>query len=1110
MSQPTGPHKERFRFQSQGLAPNALHVVRFTGREGLNTLYAFDITLVSKEPVDTDALLFSQARLEIDRADNKVALFTGYPSSLTQGTQFNGWTFYTLTLQPMCQQLTRLVFNRIHLNKTVQQIIESTLKDDAFLNLDFSFNLQGSYSPQEFTMQWNENVYDYMACKLERDGIYYYFDQQADHEKLVFTDSRFVHPRLPETPPLMYSPTSGLESVHYEEVITSFTLRRTPLPRNVILRDYDWMRPNTPVEAVAQVADNGIGNLYYYGDGFTTEAEGTRLATIRAESLHCRGKQYFGESSVPSFRPGFLFQLEKHYDPAFNREYMITEITHEGSQEGYLSLVLGVTLEHPSDKLYYRNAFVAIPSDVQFRPERVTKRNLVSGVVNAFVDASDSSGKPEIDGYGRYRLVFPQDISGNAKGKASCWVRRAQPYVGAGFGSAFPLGPGVEVLVAFMDGDPDRPFITGAVGNAETRSVDNSGSGEFSGMYTAGGNGLVFNDKDQKQGMTLKAGRSGLFMASGSLDATIQNTDTSMSVCGAIDSQFAGLTQKMSSGFSAKLSSGVKKWTWAKRYPLIIQTLQTITNVGKACDPEDSHAKGWEAAVAAVKSLDLIEDIVDLADTEEQGAYVARLSAKPGKSALKLQSQVTNEGLGEYIAWATINFLASGAVSISEGINTVAKAEKSNAQKVNAYKADVIKKKISKTEIDKILKEALEKKKKEASENDKNLTAIELENIKLDKNEENEALAEKFKSEDLKDADKTDWETFSKKCETELNYTKATAISTASFSSVNTLVGEALALALLVKQRHMTFNAGIKKFGGVAISAPKGNVLVTSAEQVRIASDASLVLQAMPGITKTVRDQDPENLWKEKRKPSRLTLTTESVATNMTTLGNFKSLAGNQKFVARSEITLTNKFDELGADFKNLLTSESSDFHLKVAKNSYEDRENTKTQFSTFTMKNDALLLRNDGHSLKIEQKSPDGKGVTLKIEQDGKRKNTLLFTDDKVTLTSVKSGEVEGALEMKADAVVLSGLKGGKGGTLSLKEQAASISLEASKSMEISASGITLKHTKLEADMSGSLELKAPSCKMEGDTVTLGKGGSKIGISSASVSVTGPMIKLG
>lgn len=322
------------------------------------------------------------------------------------------------------------------------------------------------------------------------------------------------------------------------------------------------MRPNTPVEGVAQVSENGVGNLYFYGDGFTTEAEGERLATIRAEGLRCRGKQFFGESSVPTFRPGYLFTLERHYDPSFNREYLITEITHEGSQEGFLSMVLGVTLEHPSDQLYYRNSFVCIPSDVQFRPERVTPRTRISGVVNAFVDSSTTSGKPEMDDYGRYRLVFPQDISGNRNGKASCWVRRAQPYTGPGYGSSFPLAPGVEVLVVFMDGDPDRPFITGTVGNAETRSVDNSATGEFSGIFTGGGGSLVFNDRDNKQGMSLHAGRSGLFMGSGSLDTLIKNCDSAVSVSNLMSTEFAGMSKSSIAGFSAMLTSGA----WQKTH----------------------------------------------------------------------------------------------------------------------------------------------------------------------------------------------------------------------------------------------------------------------------------------------------------------------------------------------------------------------------------------------------------------------------------------------------------------------------------------------------------------------------------------------------------------
>lgn len=1033
MSPSTDTMKERFHFISEGLAPDALHVVRFSGHEGLNTLYNFEITLVSKKPVDTEALLFSTGRLEIDRADGSKALFTGTPGALTQGSQFNGWTFYTLTLQSCFHQLTRLVFNRIHLDKTVQQIVENTLHESVGKNLDFAFKLQASYTPQEFTMQWNESVYDYLTSKLERDGIYYYFEQQDDHEKLVFTDSHLTHPKLPATPTIHYSPTSGLESVHYEEVISSFTMRSTSLPRNVILRDYDWMRPNTPVEATAEVSAKGIGNLYFYGDGFITTADGKRLAAIRAESLSCRAKQFFGESSAPSFRPGYLFKLDKHYDGAFNREYLLTEITHEGSQEGYLSLVLGVTLEHPSNKLYYRNAFVCIPSDAQYRPERVTTRNRVSGVVNAFVDTSSDSGKPEIDKYGRYKLVFPQDISGNSNGKASCWVRRSQPYLGAGFGSSFPLSPGVEVLVAFMDGDPDRPFITGAVSNAETQSVDNSATGELSGLYTAGGNGLVFHETDEKQGLNLKAGRSGVLMASGDLDATVEHTDITTTVSGLVSNKFSGMAQKMTAGFASKLSVGIPDWTFAKRYPLIFKTIQLAANLGKACDEEKDHALGWTLAAQAAKTLNIIECIVDMAQKEDHGAYCGSLTVKNKKSSLRFQSQITSGAYAEYLAWATVNFLASGAPEIAKAVEAINKL-KEKAQKVD---------------------------------------------------------------------------------ETELNFAKNAVYATASMSTLRKLMDEVSGLVMLARQKHGAYHQGVKKFGGLAISAPETNVIMAAKESVQVSSNAPLVLQTLPGCMDTALDAEPENLWKLYRTPSPNTLTTQSVSTAMHTAGNATAIADNQKIVAVSELELTTKFDKMddhGKLFSEKTTSAAAgEAHYTTAKSHFDSRKSAHEDFSSISMKKEALHLNNTGYDLTMEQTPPQkNKSCQLTISQKGERENSLLFSQNELKLLSTKGSELAGTLHMDKSSVALSALKNNAGGSLLLSDQKVSLGLADDSVLSFTKSNLTAKHSKIAMEAQSALEMKAPTCKLACDSITLGKGSSKIEITSASITVNGSIIKLG
>ncbi len=600
MHQDSYAKTERFTFHSNALSSASASagkckVVRFSGTEGFNTLYSFEIQLMSNTPINTSALLATPASLRIERGDNSPVTFHGYPTALSQGGHINGWTFYTVTLQPQFAKLRHIVQNCIYLNKNTQSIVEDALGNCGVMAPKHNFLLHKAYPTHEFSMQYNENVFDFMAFHLERDGIYYYFEQNKDGESIAFTDSPITHTYLEDSRYLRYYPTSGLEVNNTEEVIVSFVMNQVPLPKEIRVRDYDWQKPNLSIEATANVDEQGLGTLFFYGDGFASKAEGQRLADIRAEALQCRAKTFTGTSSVPTISPGYLFTLEDHYDEAFNASYLITDVTHEGSQEAYLSSVLGLTLQHPSDKLYYRNSFTCIPDSVQFRPERRTERKKISGMINAFIDSASDSTMAEIDGLGRYKVIFPHDTSGRGSGTASCWVRRLQPSVGVGYGTSFPLTPGIEVLISFMDGNPDKPFISGALSNAETGYPDNDET-TFSGIRTGGGGGVTFNDSPQGQGLNLAtgSGRSGFLMASGSMDSAFWQSDYNAHLSTVASNALSSVASSFKSGLNASLSADPSMDTEA----LLVLALSSITQFMEGFQkPGDTDLAGVESDI---------------------------------------------------------------------------------------------------------------------------------------------------------------------------------------------------------------------------------------------------------------------------------------------------------------------------------------------------------------------------------------------------------------------------------------------------------------------------------------------------------------------------------
>ncbi|MBO4296164.1 MAG: type VI secretion system tip protein VgrG, partial [Desulfovibrio sp.] len=559
MPQNDSPLRERFRFLSAALGQDAepLHVLRFSGTEGFSRLFSFDLSLATRQTeIDEDAILANPACLCILRPDGSSARFTGYPTSLSLVSSYGGWQFWTLRLQPALWKLTQQEESRIYLDCTVEELAREVLDQASSLHMDYEFRLYGTYGKQEFAMQHNESLYGFLAWKLERDGIYFYFDETDAGGRIVFADAKEAHSAIPGGGTLRYSPSSGLEALHLEEVITSFGMTASPLPRRVVERDYDWENPMQPVAASATVSGKGLGDVYCYGDGFTTVEEGQRLAEIRAQALRCRARIFRGESAVPTMRPGFVFTLSDYFDKRRNRGYLVTEVRHEGSQEAWLSQAVGVVIQHAGDQVYYRNSFACIPDDVPFRPERRAVRAKVSGMLTAFIDGSSDSAVAEVNEKGCYKVIFPQDLSSRPNGKSSCWIRRMQPHVGMGHGMTFPLTPGVEVLVAFIDGNPDRPVIAGAVANAVSGASENRATAQSTAIRTAGGSGLVFNDKETKQGLHLgTGGRSGLFMSSGSLDAAVSYTDFGSNLSSSAQTSFSGLAKHSISGFSSKLEA---------------------------------------------------------------------------------------------------------------------------------------------------------------------------------------------------------------------------------------------------------------------------------------------------------------------------------------------------------------------------------------------------------------------------------------------------------------------------------------------------------------------------------------------------------------------------
>ncbi len=464
-----------------GMADDTFRPFRVSGVDEISQLFRFEIDVVSDDPSLDDTLIFGRtATLEMGRQDRSATIY-GQITSFQQGIATERGQFvYKAVLMPRLQRLAMSRQNQIHGTSTdvsVVDVIRDELTGDGLKGpgsaiagrltaTDFELRLNRSYPVRDYIVQYDETDLNFICRLAESQGIFFFFDHSSGKDVIVFGDNRvaFTPPAANET--LTYRRTGGLVEFG-EEVVRDFTRVARPLPARMVLRDYNYRLPHVSLTAEAPIDPNGHGVIVEYGDHFRTPEEGAQLARIRAEEIKAQGVVFQGVSDCIGLSAGDLFQLADHFRDDFNARYVITRITHTATMP-----VEGLSdLDGGAREASYSNAFECIPNSVEYRPPRRTPKPVMAGLSNATVDAEGTGNRAEIDTQGRYKVRQSFDLRGEADGKASLYVRKAEPYGGADSGMHLPLLKNTEVILACVNGDPNRPIIVGAVPNARNRSV---------------------------------------------------------------------------------------------------------------------------------------------------------------------------------------------------------------------------------------------------------------------------------------------------------------------------------------------------------------------------------------------------------------------------------------------------------------------------------------------------------------------------------------------------------------------------------------------------------------------------------------------------------------
>ncbi len=497
----------RFSFKSAAFAEDKFSVVRVDGTEAISKDFNFELILVSDDgEVDFANMLANPATFTLYAVGGTDGhAYHGVLSEFEQLHQAGALVFYRAVLSSKLHKMTLYRTSDVFLNdQTIPDVLDAVFKSNQLTSADYRKDFKGSYRKRGFVCQYQETNFDFVSRWLQKEGIYYYFDQSGSSEKLVLLDDKDKQPQ--EAAKVVYRTVEDVTGINSADAVLSFVCRQKPLPKQVILQDFSYQSAAVQLKYEALVSNDGVGDVMLYGENCLNESEVERYAKIRAQEILCSGKVFKGEATAVGLRSGYLMELSGHYRSNFNGKYLVTGIEHKGSQAGVLLAGINHPFKDKEDnkgETHYSNVFWAIPSDVQFRPKRSLIRPHIAGSMSAIVDSEGSGDYAEMDDLGQYKVQLPFSKTGKSANQGSARIRMATPYSGRDHGMHFPLLKGAEVLLSFVDGDPDQPVIVNTVPNSENPSLVSNKNPTKDIIKSAGGGFMEFEDTKGRQHLQL-------------------------------------------------------------------------------------------------------------------------------------------------------------------------------------------------------------------------------------------------------------------------------------------------------------------------------------------------------------------------------------------------------------------------------------------------------------------------------------------------------------------------------------------------------------------------------------------------------------------------------
>lgn len=445
------------------LGPDVLLLRGFTGQEAMSRLFSFELDLLSTDPeIKFKDIIGQTVTLRVVLGRDKERFFNGVISRFMQTGSDAGLANYRATMVPKLWFLTRTADCRIFQNKKVPDIIQEILKENGIT--DIKTVLKGTYDARDYCVQYRETDFNFVSRLMEQYGIFYFFEHVDGKHTIVLADDLSAHQPCPEQSKVSWNP-QGSDSLA-EDVITSLQWEESLRFGKYAVTDYNFETPSTSLQAEVKsqidVGGNGKYEIYDYPGEYGKKSEGEGLAKIRMEEEEARYKVISGAGSARVFTTGFKFTLQDYVRKDVNGDYVLTQVQHVASVGNTYATAAAAG---GSDE-DYSNSFTCIPAKTPFRSPQVTPKPMVQGPQTAVV-VGKAGEEIWTDKYGRVKVQFHWDRYGKMNEESSCWVRVSQNWAGKQWGAMFLPRIGQEVIVEFLEGDPDQPIITGRVYNAE-------------------------------------------------------------------------------------------------------------------------------------------------------------------------------------------------------------------------------------------------------------------------------------------------------------------------------------------------------------------------------------------------------------------------------------------------------------------------------------------------------------------------------------------------------------------------------------------------------------------------------------------------------------------